>query len=65
MTLNLVFEQTLFSAYECFHSHTDKVPFMRGINIIQLLNDGVRWWIINIYWAQESKENPIPKIYTP
>ena len=50
----------VFSTYESFHSESDEAPFMRGINSIQLLNDGQRWWIINIYWTQESKENPIP-----
>ena len=53
----------VFSSYESFHTETDKEPFMRGINSIQLLNDGERWWIINIYWSQESKENPIPEVY--
>lgn len=51
----------VFSSYESFRSKRDKTPFMRGINSIQLLNDGNRWWIINIYWMQESKSNPIPK----
>ena len=55
----------VFSTYESFRSEADKVPFMRGINSIQLLNDGERWWIINIYWMQESEENPIPKEYLP
>lgn len=55
----------VFSTYETFHSEKDKEPFMRGINSIQLLNDGKRWWIINIYWTQESKETPIPKEYLP
>lgn len=53
----------IFSTYESFNSETETTPFMRGINSIQLLNDGKRWWIINIYWTQESKENPIPKEY--
>jgi len=53
----------VFSTYETFKSEADKEPFMRGINSIQLLNDGERWWIINIYWTQETKQNPIPKIY--
>ena len=53
----------VFSTYESFHSKEDNEPFMRGINSIQLLNDGERWWIINIYWSQESKENPIPPKY--
>ena len=55
----------IFSTYEAFKSETDTEPFMRGINSIQLLNDGKRWWVINIYWTQESKENPIPKAYLP
>ncbi|TYA57286.1 hypothetical protein [Formosa maritima] len=55
----------VFSTYESFHSETETEPFMRGINSIQLLNDGERWWIINIYWTQESPENPIPSEYLP
>jgi imidazolonepropionase-like amidohydrolase len=35
----------------------------RGINSIQLLNDGKRWWVVNIYWAGESEERPVPKEY--
>ena len=53
----------VFSTYECYNSKSDDKPFMRGINSIQLLNDGERWWIINIYWTQETKDNPIPKAY--
>lgn len=55
----------VFSTYESFRSETDKAPFMRGINSIQLLNDGERWWIINIFWTQESDENPIPAKFLP
>lgn len=53
----------VFSTYESFHSKTDKKPFMRGINSIQLFHDGQRWWIINVFWKQESKDHPIPKEY--
>lgn len=53
----------VFSTYEAFKYDTGDKPFMRGINSIQLLNDGKRWWIINIYWTQETKDNPIPKKY--
>ncbi len=53
----------VFSTYESFKSKTDEKPFMRGINSIQLLNDGKRWWVINIYWTQETETNPIPKKY--
>lgn len=55
----------VFSTYESFHSTDETIPFMRGINSIQLLDDGQRWWIVNIFWKQETKENPIPKEYLP
>ena len=55
----------VFSTYESFHSKNESEPFMRGINSIQLLNDSNRWWIVNIYWTQETKENPIPSLYLP
>ncbi|NNC83764.1 MAG: hypothetical protein HKN79_09305 [Flavobacteriales bacterium] len=55
----------VFSTYEAFNSQADEAPFMRGINSIQLLNDGERWWILNIYWTQESKEQQIPETYLP
>jgi len=55
----------VFSTYESFHSKTETEPFMRGINSIQLLNDGERWWIVNIYWTQETELNPIPLAYLP
>ena len=41
----------------------DEKPFARGINSIQLLNDGNRWWIMNIYWSSETEANPIPDKY--
>lgn len=53
----------IFSVYESFRSLTDKEPFMRGINSIQLLNDGERWWIINIFWMNETEGFPLPKTY--
>ncbi len=55
----------VFSTYESYYSEQDEKPFMRGINSIQLLHDGTRWWIINIYWTNESSENPIPSNYLP
>ena len=53
----------VWSIYESRHNEGDPEPFMRGINSIQLFNDGKRWWIVNIYWQQESAENPIPEKY--
>jgi len=53
----------VFSSYECFHTKSDTKPFMRGINSIQLMNDGKRWWVMNVYFTQETPTNPIPKKY--
>lgn len=55
----------VFSTYESYRSKSEEKPFMRGINSIQLMHDGQRWWIINIYWMQESEEHPIPEKYLP
>ena len=53
----------VFSTYESRHKADEPKPFMRGINSIQLMNDGKRWWIVTIYWQQESAEDPIPEKY--
>jgi hypothetical protein len=53
----------VFSTYQSFHSPSDKIPFMRGINSFQLFNDGNRWWIVTIYWQAETPENPVPRKY--
>ena len=53
----------IFSSYESFRAKTDTIPFSRGINSIQLLFDGNRWWILNVYWMSESNINIIPKKY--
>ena len=50
----------VFSSYESRHSPTDK-PFERGINSIQLLNDGTRWWVLSIFWDTERPGNPLPE----
>ncbi|MGY0392124.1 hypothetical protein ACW5R3_06190 [Bizionia sp. KMM 8389] len=55
----------VFSTFEVYHSNHDPYPAMRGIKSIQLLNDGLRWWIINVYWMQESRLQPIPRDYLP
>lgn len=38
-------------------------PFERGINSVELLNDGTRWWILSISWDSERADNPIPAEY--
>jgi hypothetical protein len=49
-----------FSTYESRHSPDDAQPFVRGINSIQLLWKHERWWVVNVFWQNESKEQPLP-----
>jgi hypothetical protein len=53
----------VFSAYDSRRTAADEKPFARGINSIQLLKDGSRWWIVSIYWDSERAGNPIPAKY--
>lgn len=53
-----------FSTYES-RTEADGAPFTRGINSIQLMNDGDRWWIVNIFWQGETETAPIPTQYLP
>jgi len=43
----------------------DARPFLRGINSIQLFNDGTRWWIVSVYWQAETPTLPLPPEYLP
>jgi hypothetical protein len=54
----------VFSAYEARHTLKDEKPFVRGINSIQLFNDGKRWWVMSVAWSPETAEHPLPKQYT-
>jgi hypothetical protein len=53
----------VFSTYEGRMETTGAT--IRGINSIQLLNDGTRWWILSVYWEQESPQTPLPAQYLP
>lgn len=55
----------LFSTYESRRAANDAKPFARGINSIQLMNDGKRWWIVTVFWQAEGAQNPIPSQYLP
>jgi hypothetical protein len=55
----------IWSTYESRHNADDPKPFARGINSFQLLNDGKRYWIVNIFWDAESPAHPIPLEYLP
>jgi hypothetical protein len=53
----------VFSTYESRHKAGDPKPFARGINSMQLMNDGQRWWIVTIFWQGETEKSPLPEKY--
>lgn len=55
----------VFSTYESRHAASDPAPFERGINAIQLLRDGQRWWIASVVWDAERPGNALTAEYLP
>lgn len=55
----------VWSTYESRRAADDPVPFVRGINSIQLLDDGSRLRIVNVTWAAETAGQAIPDRYLP
>jgi hypothetical protein len=55
----------VFSTYESRRQLSDAKPFARGINSIQLLKDGPRYWVVTVFWDSERPGNEIPGKYLP
>lgn len=55
----------VFSTYELLRAPHDTKPFMRGINSIQMIHDGKRWWIANLIWRAEDAHLALPERYLP
>lgn len=51
----------VFSTYEGHMETEDMV--VRGINSIQLVHDGTRWWVVSVFWEAETEDNPLPAEY--
>jgi hypothetical protein len=55
----------VWSTYEARRVAEDPKPYSRGIYSFQLLKDGPRWWIVNVFWDHERIEAPIPSEFLP
>jgi hypothetical protein len=55
----------VFSTYEARRKADDTQVLARGINSIQLFDDGKRWWIVSVYWQAERPDSQIPAEYLP
>ncbi len=53
----------VFSTYESRNTARDSLPFVRGINSIQLVRHNGRWWVVNIAWEQERPGLALPAEY--
>ena len=52
---------TVLSAYRIDAARdATTAPLQRGVNAIQLMNDGRRWWVVSILWTGETLETPLP-----
>ena len=51
-----------FSTYDSRRTEDGEV-FQRGINSIQLMYDGGRWWVVNIMWQGVGPDVEIPARY--
>lgn len=54
----------VFSTYEMRRTRDGPV-FGRGVNSIELIWDGQRWWIAAAVWDDERPDNPIPSELLP
>ncbi len=53
----------VFSTYESRNTADQTEPFQRGINSVQLMWDGERWWVVNVMWRGVGPEHRIPEKY--
>ena len=42
-------------------AHPDDAEILkRGVNLIQLYNDGSRWWVTSVLWDNERSGSSVP-----
>lgn len=50
----------VLSAFQIANAPGAAEALQRGVNAIQLMNDGQRWWVVSVIWTGETAETPIP-----
>lgn len=53
----------ILSTFEARHAPTDPKPIQRGLNSLQVVHDGQRYWIANLVWQSEDPSQPLPARY--
>ena len=54
-----------WSTYEGYGAKDAETPLMRGVNSIQAMFDGDRWWILDVAWDAERPDQMLPAKYLP
>ena len=49
----------VYESYGLHHARNDK-PYVRGVNSFELLSDGTRYYVLQVYWDTERPDNPLP-----
>ena len=52
----------VFTTYDSKRT-VDGAVIARGINSVQMFNDGSRWHIVTVFWSSENPNHPIPEKY--
>lgn len=53
----------VFSTFESYRTPYDVEPFKIGTASIQLYNDGERWYVLNMYYKNETENDKVPAKY--
>lgn len=56
---------SVMSSFEIRLRRSDTAPLMRGLNHVQPLNDGERWWIASNAGIVETPASPLPDAFAP
>ena len=49
----------VYESYGLHHTRSD-APYVRGVNSFELLFDGTRYYVLQVYWDTERADNPLP-----
>ena len=49
----------VYESYGLHHTKDDQ-PYVRGVNSWELLFDGTRFYVLQVYWDTERPDNPLP-----
>lgn len=55
----------VLSTFESYNTPDEATPYKQGVASIQLYNDGERWWVLSMYYKNETETDKIPSEYLP